>query len=136
MDEKTTITALAALAQEHRLRAFRLLVTVGPDGLPSGQIAERLGVPASTMSAHLAQLERAGLVRSRREQRRIIYGIDVDGMRDVLAFLVEDCCGGRPELCGPALFGRRQDDRDAAGRGKPAASKKMSTIKDDSTAVG
>ena len=72
MDERTAIEALAGLAQEHRLRVFRLLVREGPVGLPAGEIALRLGVPPSTMSSHLAQLERAGLLRSRRDQRRII----------------------------------------------------------------
>jgi ArsR family transcriptional regulator, arsenate/arsenite/antimonite-responsive transcriptional repressor len=102
MDERLAIEALAGLAQEHRLRVFRLLVREGPGGLPAGQIAERLGIPASTLSSHLAQLERAGLLRSRREQRRIIYAVDLDGIRRLLAFLIEDCCQGRPELCGYA----------------------------------
>jgi DNA-binding transcriptional ArsR family regulator len=100
MDERNAIEALAGLAQEHRLRVFRLLLREGPGGLPAGQIAERLGVPASTMSSHLAQLERAGLLRSRRDQRRILYAVDLDGVRRLLAFLIEDCCQGHPELCG------------------------------------
>ena len=70
MEEKHAIKALAALAQEHRLHVFRLLVRCAPQGLPAGQIAAQVGVPASTMSAHLAQLERAGLLRSWREQRQ------------------------------------------------------------------
>ena len=100
MEEKHAITALAALAQEHRLHVFRLLVRHAPQGLPAGQIAAQVGVPASTMSAHLAQLERAGLLRSWREQRHIFYAIDTEGMRQLVQFLTEDCCGGRPELCG------------------------------------
>jgi DNA-binding transcriptional ArsR family regulator len=100
MDERNAIEALAGLAQEHRLRVFRLLLREGPGGLPAGQIAERLGVPASTMSSHLAQLERASLLRSRRDQRRILYAVDLDGVRRLLAFLIEDCCQGHPELCG------------------------------------
>jgi DNA-binding transcriptional ArsR family regulator len=100
MDERNAIEALAGLAQEHRLRVFRLLLREGPGGLPAGQIADRLGVPASTMSSHLAQLERAGLLRSRRDQRRILYAVDLDGVRRLLAFLIEDCCQGHPELCG------------------------------------
>lgn len=99
MDPKEAIIGLSALAQEHRLNAFRLLVASGPEGLPSGQIAERIGVPASTMSSHLAQLERAGLVRSRRDQRRIIYSADFGGVRALIGFLVEDCCQGRPDVC-------------------------------------
>jgi DNA-binding transcriptional ArsR family regulator len=110
MDERIAIEALAGLAQEHRLRVFRLLVREGPRGLPAGQIAERLGVPASTMSSHLAQLERAGLLRSRRDQRRIIYAVDLEGIRHLLAFLIEDCCQGRPELCGYRFEGGGCDD--------------------------
>jgi DNA-binding transcriptional ArsR family regulator len=112
MDQRTAIMALAGLAQEHRLRVFRLLVREGPGGLPAGQIAERLGVPASTMSSHLAQLERAGLLRSRRDQRRIIYAVDLEGFRRLLAFLIEDCCQGHPEICGYGLGGGRRDDHD------------------------
>jgi DNA-binding transcriptional ArsR family regulator len=100
MKEKEAIKALAALAQEHRLQVFRLLVRHAPQGLPAGQIAAQVGVPASTMSAHLAQLERAGLLRSWREQRHIFYAVETEGIRQLVTFLTEDCCGGRPELCG------------------------------------
>jgi DNA-binding transcriptional ArsR family regulator len=112
MEERNAIEALGGLAQEHRLRVFRLLVREGPDGLPAGQIAERLGVPASTMSSHLAQLERAGLLRARRDQRRIIYAVHLEGVRRLLAFLIEDCCQGHPEICGYGLGGGRSDDHD------------------------
>jgi ArsR family transcriptional regulator, arsenate/arsenite/antimonite-responsive transcriptional repressor len=100
MEEKRAIKAFAALAQEHRLQVFRLLVRHAPHGLPAGQIAAQVGVPASTMSTHLAQLERVGLLRSWREQRRILYAVDTEGIRQVVTFLTEECCGGRPELCG------------------------------------
>jgi ArsR family transcriptional regulator, arsenate/arsenite/antimonite-responsive transcriptional repressor len=100
MEEKTAIKALAALAQEHRLKVFRLLVRHAPNGLPAGHIAAQVGVSASTMSAHLAHLERAGLLCSWREQRRILYAVETEGIRQLLTFLTEDCCGGRPELCG------------------------------------
>ncbi len=100
MEEKEAIKAFAALAQEHRLNVFRLLVRHAPHGLPAGQIAAQVGVPASTMSTHLAQLERAGLLRSWREQRRILYAVETEGIRQLVLFLTEDCCGGRPELCG------------------------------------
>jgi DNA-binding transcriptional ArsR family regulator len=100
MEEKTAIKALAALAQEHRLKVFRLLVRHAPQGLPAGQVAAQVGVPASTMSTHLAQLERAGLLRSWRDQRRILYAVDTEGIRQLVTFLTEECCGGRPELCG------------------------------------
>jgi len=90
----------AALASDIRLKVFRLLVGKAPEGLPAGQIALRLEVPASTLSSHLAQLERAGLLRSWREKQRILYAVDTDGTRNLVGFLVNDCCGGQPELCG------------------------------------
>ena len=90
----------AALAHDLRLRVFRLLVAKAPHGLPAGQIAVRLEVPASTLSTHLAQLERVGLLRSWRERQRILYAVDTEGTKGLVAFLVNDCCGGQPELCG------------------------------------
>ena len=103
MDISTTVKALGALAQESRLRTFRLLVNSGPDGLAAGEIARRLDVPHNTLSSHLAILSNAGLLCSRRESRSIIYSIDFDGTRELLAFLMEDCCHGQPELCEPVL---------------------------------
>ncbi len=97
------VAALSALGHETRLAAFRLLVKAGPDGLPAGRIAEDLAVAPSTLSAHLAQLERAGLLRSARAERRILYAVDFIGTRRLLAFLLDDCCQGQPELCGVAL---------------------------------
>jgi ArsR family transcriptional regulator, arsenate/arsenite/antimonite-responsive transcriptional repressor len=94
------VQALAALAQEHRLAVFRLLIREGPPGLPAGAVAASVGVPPSTLSHHLAVLEGAGLITSQRVERRIYYGIDIAGTRRLLAFLTEDCCRGRPELCG------------------------------------
>ena len=79
--------------------AFRLLVRTGPAGLPAGTIAERVGVPPATLSFHLKELERAGLLSARRESRQIYYAPDIAGMRGLLAFLTEDCCGGHPEIC-------------------------------------
>jgi DNA-binding transcriptional ArsR family regulator len=105
----------AALAHDIRLTVFRLLLEKGPAGLPAGQIALRLQVPASTLSAHLARLERAGLLRSWREQRRILYAVDVEGTRKLVGFLVDDCCGGEPELCGIA----RRDERKVRRKGDP-----------------
>jgi DNA-binding transcriptional ArsR family regulator len=99
MDSKQAIDALGALAQETRLAVFRLLMAAGSEGLPAGMIAERLGVPASTLSFHLAYLTRAGLVVSRRESRSIIYAANFTGMRGLLDFLTQDCCDGHPELC-------------------------------------
>lgn len=103
MEKLIAIEALHALAQETRLDAFRLLVRRGPEGMAAGEIAEALGARQNTMSANLAVLSRAGLVRSEREGRFIRYFADFDGMRGVLAFLMEDCCGGSPELCKPIL---------------------------------
>jgi DNA-binding transcriptional ArsR family regulator len=94
------VDALGALAHETRLLVFRMLVQAGPDGLIAGAIAERAKVPPSTMSHHLATLERAGLVRARRESRLIHYSADYAEMRRLLAFLMQDCCQGAPEMCG------------------------------------
>jgi len=100
MEIKQAVTALTALAQESRLRVFRLLVPTGEAGLPAGVIAERLGIPSAPLTFHLKELCPAGLVESRRESRSIIYSLRVEGMRDLLKFLARDCCKGQPELCG------------------------------------
>src|SRR5690606_34359920 len=94
MKANRVIRALSALAQEHRLAAFRLLVQAGEDGVAAGALAERLEVPASSMSFHLAQLANAGLVTQRRESRSIIYSADYAAMNALLAYLTENCCGG------------------------------------------
>jgi DNA-binding transcriptional ArsR family regulator len=94
MDTKNVIAALGALAQENRLAAFRLLVEAGPEGLAAGLIAERLGVPPSSLSFHLAQLTRAGLIRQRRVSRSLIYSADFDAMNGLIGYLTENCCGG------------------------------------------
>jgi ArsR family transcriptional regulator, arsenate/arsenite/antimonite-responsive transcriptional repressor len=94
------IRALAALAQEHRLAAFRLLVQAGEAGVPAGVLAEKLGVPPSSMSFHLAQLANAGLVTQRRESRSIIYAADYAAMGQVMGYLTENCCSG--VSCPPA----------------------------------
>ena len=99
----TATRALGALAQESRLAAFRLLVRHGTDGLPAGDIARTLDVPHNTLSTHLATLVNAGLVDSHREGRRVIYRADFTGTRDLLAFLLQDCCQGQPEACSAAL---------------------------------
>jgi ArsR family transcriptional regulator, arsenate/arsenite/antimonite-responsive transcriptional repressor len=102
MKKSTVIEAFGALAQETRLDIFRLLVQKGPEGLPAGEIGARLGQPSPTMSFHLNQLRFAGLVSSRRESRLIIYSANFKAMSDLLAYLTENCCGGRTELCSPA----------------------------------
>jgi len=100
MEESNVVDALGALAQVTRLRAFRALVEAAPNGLSAGALTERTGVPASTLSSHLSRLENAGLVSSRRASRNIFYAVQIDATRALLAYLVDDCCGGRPELCG------------------------------------
>ncbi len=103
MEIETAITALGALAQATRLDSFRLLVRHEPAGLAAGEIARLLQVPQNTMSAHLAALSRAGLVKSERRSRSIIYRADLDGLRALTLFLVKDCCAGKPELCAPLI---------------------------------
>ena len=103
MDKDDAIAAFAALAQGTRLDAVRLLVRAGPDGLPAGEIGRTLGVPHNTLSTHLALLTRAGLIRSRREGRSIIYAPDFGGMQTLIGFLMQDCCNGRPEVCQPVF---------------------------------
>ena len=103
MDMTSAIDGFAALAQETRLAALRLLVEAAPEGLPAGEVGRALGVPHNTRSGHLAQLSRAGLVTARREGRQVIFAADFAGMRGLIAFLVEDCCHGRPEACLPLL---------------------------------
>jgi ArsR family transcriptional regulator, arsenate/arsenite/antimonite-responsive transcriptional repressor len=95
------IGALAALAQQSRLKIFRLLVQRGPNG--SSGIARRLRLPQNILSFHIATLARSRLVASRKESRSIIYFVDLQGTQDLLSFLVEDCCGGNAELCGPLV---------------------------------
>lgn len=103
MDEKQAVTALASLAHEHRLRMFRLLVSAGADGVTAGELADGVQAGATAASFHLKELERSGLIRGTRDGRYIRYTLHVEGMRELLAYLTEDCCQGRPELCGPAI---------------------------------
>jgi DNA-binding transcriptional ArsR family regulator len=100
METERALDAFQALAQETRLAALRLLVQAGPNGLPAGLIADRLAVQPSTLSTHLGILERAGLIASRREARHIFYSAQYEGLRRLIAFMLEDCCQGRAEICG------------------------------------
>jgi ArsR family transcriptional regulator, arsenate/arsenite/antimonite-responsive transcriptional repressor len=102
VEPSEAVSALSALAQESRLSVFRLIVQRGPRGLVAGQIAERLGIPGPTLSFHLAQLGRAGLVRARREGRSIIYAADYDGMRALMGYLTDNCCREDADGCAPA----------------------------------
>lgn len=99
MELKAAALCFAALASEHRLGIFRLLVNRGPNGLAAGEIADAMGIVPSTLSHHLGQLERSGLIRSWRVERHIFYAVDLEGTRRLLAYLTEDCCQNRPELC-------------------------------------
>ncbi|MDR3464856.1 MAG: metalloregulator ArsR/SmtB family transcription factor [Xanthobacteraceae bacterium] len=98
MDKTQSLVAFAALSQETRLDVFRLLIVAGPDGLLAGDIGEKLNVRQNTMSANLAVLSRAGLIRGQREGRNIRYCADFDGIRGLMRFLMEDCCAN--SLCG------------------------------------
>ena len=105
MDQKRAIAALGALAQETRLELFRLLVTCGPQGMPAGVIAERLGVLPSSLSFHLQQLTHAGLITQRRSSRHLIYSAEYGTMNALLAYLTENCCGRdavHAPVCDPA----------------------------------
>ncbi len=117
MDSATVVTALGALAQDTRLRAFRVLVQRGPDGLPAGQLAAALGVPPSSLTFHLQQLLHAGLVTQRRASRNLIYAADIAAMNGLVGFLTENCCGqgSAGAVCNPAVAGS------TAAACKPAA---------------
>ena len=103
MDENQIIAALAALAQSTRLQTFRLLVEREPDGVAATELARIIGVPQNTMSAHLATLSQAGLIRGNRQSRSIIYRADLDRFREVTLYLIKGCCGGNPALCAPLI---------------------------------
>ena len=103
MNEPQALTALSALSQETRLRIVRLLVTAGPAGMPAGLIGDELGASSSRLSFHLTHLEHAGLIQSRREGRSIRYSAAYDALSGLIAFLMRDCCQGRPEVCLPAV---------------------------------
>ena len=110
MDPKFVIRAMGALAQEHRLAAFRLLVQAGAEGMAAGALAEAVGVPASSMSFHLAQLSHAGLIGQQRRGRSIIYATDYAAMNALMGYLTENCCGGQACLpdtaCAPEAAAR------------------------------
>jgi ArsR family transcriptional regulator, arsenate/arsenite/antimonite-responsive transcriptional repressor len=110
METKQVIAALAALAQESRLAAFRLLVQMGPDGLAASRIAEQLDIAPSSLSFHLKELTYAGLITARQDGRFIIYSANFDTMGGVLNFLTDNCCGGAPcgvpSNCPPASSGK------------------------------
>mgnify|MGYP001198540165 FL=1 len=103
MESSDAIGALAALAQSTRLETFRLLVRREPGGVQAGELARLMEVPQNTLSAHLAVLARAGLVRGERRSRSIIYRADLTRFAAVMSFLLKDCCDGRPDVCAPLV---------------------------------
>ena len=96
---KTAVLALSAIAHEGRLSVFRMLVQTGREGIPAGEIARRLDVPPNTLSANLRILSHAGLIENRREGRSVIYSAKYESMTALLEYLMQDCCGGAPEIC-------------------------------------
>lgn len=103
MEAEEAVLALSALSQSTRLEAFQTLVRHEPDGLAAGDLARLLEVPQNTLSAHLSILTRARLVTSERRSRSIVYRANLAEFRDVALFLLQDCCGGRPEVCEPVV---------------------------------
>jgi DNA-binding transcriptional ArsR family regulator len=103
MDKENALDAFAALSQSTRLEVFRLLIKAGEAGMLAGAVSDALDVRQNTMSANLAILARAGLIRSQREGRSIRYFADMGGLRGLLSFLMEECCGGNPQMCQPIL---------------------------------
>lgn len=99
MEIKAAVSALGALAQETRLAIFRLLIEAGPKGLSAGRIGEALKVPGATLSFHLKELARSGLVSSRQERQFIYYGVDFERMAELMTFLTQNCCHGMPQEC-------------------------------------
>ena len=121
METKAALAALGALSQETRLDLFRLLVTVGPEGLPAGVIAERLGVLPSSLTFHLNQLVHAGLITQRRLSRQLIYSAEYGAMNDLLAYLTENCCGQGASCvpaCNPADAFKTGDSDEAPARAR------------------
>lgn len=102
LNQQQALGAFGALSQETRLRIVRMLVVAGPEGMAAGLIAERAGVSPSNISFHLKELEHSGLVLQQRESRSIIYRANIEVLGDLVRFLMEDCCGGHPEICAPA----------------------------------
>ena len=103
MELDVAIDGLAALAQETRLKAFKILVGHEPEGVAAGELARLLKVPQNTLSTHLAILARASLVSSERQSRSIVYRANLDAVRGLVLHLLNDCCNGRPELCAPLI---------------------------------
>jgi ArsR family transcriptional regulator len=119
MESTQAIDALAALAHDTRLKAFRLLIEAGPAGLAAGRIGEELDLPGATLSFHLAHLARAGLVQSRQDGRFVIYSADFQNMNELVGYLTENCCGGRS--CAPAALTTKGKSHEALPRARRRA---------------
>ena len=103
MDRRLAVVSLAALAHDQRLAIFRLLVRQGPNGMPAGDIADAVGATPTAASFHLKELDRSGLIHAARDGRYVRYAVHVEGMRQLLDYLTEDCCRRQPELCGSTV---------------------------------
>jgi DNA-binding transcriptional ArsR family regulator len=103
METQDAVISLSALAHEQRLKIFRLLVREGPGGLPATDIADAVGASPTAASFHLKELDRAGLIHATRDGRYVRYAVHVEGMRQLLTYLTEDCCQGNPQLCGTSI---------------------------------
>lgn len=102
MDDRQALASFAALSQETRLQIVRMLVVAGPGGMSAGALAEKVGVSPSNISFHLKELDHAGLIGQQRESRSIIYTASYDALGGLVRFLMDDCCGGHPDICAPA----------------------------------
>ena len=124
MDTRAAIGSLSALAQETRLAIFRMLVEAGTSGLAAGLIAEKLDIPASSLSFHLAELHRAGLIDQRRESRSLIYSANYRAMNALVGFLTENCCGGNPAACAAVISRSTQPQPRGARHEAPARTRR------------
>ena len=102
MEIKKAVVALSSLAQESRLKIFRMLVKAGPEGMAAGEIAEKMKIPANALSFHIKELTNAGLLKSKKVGRSVIYEMHTRNIGGLMSFLTEDCCQGHPDLCMPS----------------------------------
>src|SRR5215472_6476512 len=115
MDKDDVVAALAALAQEHRLEVYRVLVQAGPEGMAAGEVASAIGIAPNTLSFHFDRLRHAGLVSVARQGRSLIYAARYETMNNLLGYLTDNCCGGRPELCRPTTRGAAKRKKEVSG---------------------
>ncbi len=125
MEDTEAVRALAALANPHRLAVFRALVRAGGAGLSAGELAAVAGIAASALTFHTKELERAGLIETRREGRFIRSALNVPVMRSLISFLADDCCAGRPDLCGVVAEAFPNPSEDMTCCAQPTKTKKV-----------